>query len=326
MNPLDHPICLVKPLRLTTGSTWVGHIPFAMWLVDLLRPATIVELGSASGESYCAFCQAVRQLELPTRCFSVDTWIGDHQTGFYSQSVYEDLNTHNDTQYKDFSTLLRMRFDEALKQFPDNSIDLLHIDGLHTYEAVKHDFETWQPKLSPSATVLFHDICIRIKDFGVWRFWDEVKSSGPHFEFGHSCGLGVLAAGAMPPQPIRELSGLSGADAEEVRFLFSTLGEPARLSDTSPPEPNLILANTFKAVANWCFSNGRSEEGLRYCERSLDIQPDDEETLVLLLCEHCRTSEFAKARPVCKKLLELTPDDPKRQELWQMLSTIPPTP
>ncbi|MEI2642880.1 MAG: class I SAM-dependent methyltransferase [Candidatus Nanopelagicales bacterium] len=47
-------------------------------------------------------------------------------------------------RYPGFSYLMRMYFHEALDHFEDESIDLLHIDGLHTYDAVKEDFTTWE--------------------------------------------------------------------------------------------------------------------------------------------------------------------------------------
>src|ERR1700760_1482815 len=58
-NPLCHPIVLTNPLRLGYNAGWREHIPFAFLLIDLLRPATLVELGTYYGDSYCAFCQAV---------------------------------------------------------------------------------------------------------------------------------------------------------------------------------------------------------------------------------------------------------------------------
>lgn len=193
---------LEQPQVMTSPAPWAGHTPFAMWLVTVLQPRIFVELGSYSGISYLSFCQAIAGAQLPTHCFAVDTWGGDEHAGFYGEHIYQTLRGNHDSFYGSFSTLLRKTFDEAVSDFADGSVDLLHIDGLHTYEAVKHDFETWLPKLSERAVVLFHDTEVRRDDFGVWKFWDEVRIQYPHLSFRHSNGLGVLWVGSKSQQPL----------------------------------------------------------------------------------------------------------------------------
>jgi GT2 family glycosyltransferase/SAM-dependent methyltransferase len=207
-------------------SAWYGHLPFAHWIVRAVRPLTIVELGTHYGVSYCAFCQAVARNSLNTRCFAVDTWKGDSQTGFYGEEVYQSLRRFHDERYSAFSELLRCTFDDALAYLADGSVDLLHIDGLHTYEAVHHDFENWRPKLSENAVVLFHDTNERQRDFGVWRLWEELSKEFPAFEFLHGHGLGVLAVGDSMSPEVRSLCSLrEPAYVNAVRQRFSVLGE-----------------------------------------------------------------------------------------------------
>ncbi len=223
-NPLQHPVIFTNPLRLTVSS-WIQHLPFGMFLVDILKPKILVELGTHYGVSYCGFCQAVKELRTDTWCYAVDNWGGDEHTGAYGEEVYEDLKSHHDPRYGDFSKLLRMNFDEALPYFADGSIDLLHIDGYHSYEAVKHDFETWLPKLSDRAVVIFHDINEREREFGVWRFWDEVKTGYPSFELLHEHGLGVLAVGAVTrPPELDDLLQATQEDRTQLREFFFFLG------------------------------------------------------------------------------------------------------
>lgn len=187
---------LIEPERVVHPPGWVGHIPFASWIIALLRPALFVELGTHSGNSYAAFCQAIARERITARAYAIDTWAGDEHAGLYDDSVFLGLQAYHDPKYGSFSTLLRKSFDEAVTRFSDGSIDLLHIDGLHTYEAVKHDFETWLPKLSAKAVVLLHDTCVHTSTFGVHQLWDELTQDYPGFNFKHSHGLGVLLVGS----------------------------------------------------------------------------------------------------------------------------------
>ncbi len=224
LNPLDHPIVFEEPRLLSDASAWIEHIPFAFLLIDLLRPASIVELGAHKGDSYCAFCQAVQTLSLTSTCAAVDTWKGDAHAGAYGGDVLAALRRHHDPLYSSFSRLIQSEFDGAAPQFADASIDLLHIDGLHTYEAVRHDYETWLPKMSPRAVVLFHDTEERARDFGVWRLWEELATNRPHFHFTHGHGLGVLGVGAEVAPALRPLFDANGAQQDAIRLCFSRLG------------------------------------------------------------------------------------------------------
>lgn len=199
INPLEHRIIFATPRRLARVSAWREHIPFGMFLVGLLRPRVLVELGTHWGNSYCAFCQAVDELQLPTKCYAVDTWTGDAHAGEYGPDVLSDLRAHHDPLYGHFSRLVQSTFDDACRQFDEGTVDFLHLDGFHTYESVRHDFETWLPKLSDRAVVLIHDINARERDFGAWKLWEEARRDHRHLELLHAHGLGILAVGDRQP-------------------------------------------------------------------------------------------------------------------------------
>jgi hypothetical protein len=72
-------IVFQQPERTVDPPSWLEHIPFAFWIVEALRPAVFVELGTQSGNSYSGFAQAVQTLGLSTACYAIDTWQGDPQ-------------------------------------------------------------------------------------------------------------------------------------------------------------------------------------------------------------------------------------------------------
>ena len=200
-------------------STWVDHLAFGYDLVAAIRPKLLVELGTHKGLSYFTFCQAMKEHEVDGLCYAVDTFEGDDHTDKYDESVFKAVNSHNRDHYHGFSYLLRMRFNEALQHFDTDSVDLVHVDGLHTYDAVAEDFAGWLPKVKPGGLMLFHDVQARVKDFGVWRFWDEIRDRHETFTFNHGFGLGVL----------RKPGGDRQYDPDLLKLLFAADDDGASL-------------------------------------------------------------------------------------------------
>jgi hypothetical protein len=87
-----------------------------MFLVDLLKPKVVVELGTQHGDSYCAFCQAVQELGLTAQCYAIDNWDRDPHAGFYGPEVLANLRRYHDGLYGSFSNLVKTTFDDALRQ------------------------------------------------------------------------------------------------------------------------------------------------------------------------------------------------------------------
>jgi hypothetical protein len=222
-NPLQHPICLERPDWLR-HSAWAEHLPFAMYLVSAARPATLVELGTYNGVSYCGFCEAISRLELSTRAFAVDTWQGDEHAGTLDTSAYDSLREYHDARYGGFSTLVHSTFDDARDTFEDGTIDILHIDGFHSYDAVSHDFEYWVPKMSKRGIMLLHDTNERSAGFGVWKFWEELVARYKTFEFLHGHGLGLVSVGSETPTELEPLFAADESDAALIRAFFRALG------------------------------------------------------------------------------------------------------
>ena len=215
---LDSPAFIPRRYAARGLGDWSGHLPFARDAVASLRPRLLVEIGTNEGESYFGFCQAVEEAGCRCSCYAVSTWHGDLHSPAYGDKVHSEVERYNAERYSSFSHLLRTTPDDALAWFPERSIDLLHIGGPHTYEAVKHDFEAWYPKVSPGGMMLLHGIGVGSADFCARQLWEEISQAHEAFEFHHSHGLGIIRKHG----PRRGTAGIldylfAGGNAEPIR-------------------------------------------------------------------------------------------------------------
>lgn len=144
------------------------------------RPKTIIEIGTAWGGTLFLFTRVV---DAHASIISVDLPSGLFHGGYanYRMVLYKSFAREAQVVH-----LVRAdshspeTLEQVKKLLEGRAVDFLMIDGDHSYEGVKKDFETYSPLVKPGGLVAFHDICKGPVESvgGVPRFWSEI--SGNH--------------------------------------------------------------------------------------------------------------------------------------------------
>ncbi|HYA79183.1 MAG TPA: class I SAM-dependent methyltransferase [Candidatus Nitrosopolaris sp.] len=165
-------------------------------LVRQRKPRGVVEIGTANGGTLSIWCALADPKAV---IISIDLPGGIHGGGY---PYWKTLVYRHFAQPEQSLHLLRADShqpgtrDNLKAILPLEGIDFLFIDGDHTYDGVKTDFELYSALVRPGGLVVLHDICAHPPemDCHVDQFWSEIRSRYKTWEYienPHSGGFGI---------------------------------------------------------------------------------------------------------------------------------------
>ena len=167
MKPVD----IAREAILTHNALQKGpELASFLALLEDLQPKVIVEIGADAGGTLWAWQQLssnprVIGIDMPSGPFGGDKNVVKNFHG--CEIIYAD--SHEPETFHELDRLL----DGA-------PIDMLFIDGDHTFKGVSQDFAMYWPLVRPGGIVALHDICdhpdwpaVKVK-----AFWDTVEWNG----------------------------------------------------------------------------------------------------------------------------------------------------
>lgn len=186
---------------LNTGTPVAQEIPeitaFLTWYLERFgQPKCVMEIGTHMGGTAMIWCEIateqVMSVDMPNGVF-----------GGVSYDVCEARNNSLVLRYPHFVGILGNSHDTLtqtiVSKMLSGPLDILFLDGDHTYQGVKQDYEMYQGYVRSGGVILFHDIedtpYHRNHHEGpveVCRVWNELQGEKHEFTI-HSgwCGLGA---------------------------------------------------------------------------------------------------------------------------------------
>jgi hypothetical protein len=169
---------------LSIESTWKGQEAFAMWLIQKIKPKTVVDLGFHRGLSTIVFAY-----KNSGHVFGID---------WFEEGSYAEKSIILEKAFQNISDAIRFNYVKNIHliigPFHDvsrtwtRSIDLLHIDLASSYSAAKFHYDNWKRYLKKGAVILIHDINRYPTEVG--RFFNELPL--PKVLLPTAGGLGVV--------------------------------------------------------------------------------------------------------------------------------------
>lgn len=185
-------------IRFTPSQVREEITPF-LKLLKQRPPTTVLEVGTEKGGTFFLLTRVATpdaillSLDLPAGQMSAyPAWREPLYRGFRRAQQRVELlrqDSHAPQTREKIRELLGGR-----------KLDLLFIDGDHSYEGVKKDFEMYSPLVATGGTIAFHDIVDgpEASVGGVPKFWRGLKQDRRHLEFVKSWQQGGWGIGVLP--------------------------------------------------------------------------------------------------------------------------------
>ena len=163
------------------GANMAGFVPLLYSIMTDYKngqkgPRTVLEIGVRWGTSTLAFLHGIKDRGKKHKYLKL-----------YSMDIGDCSKVVKDDELKKYWEFMQ----GDSKTLPwDKEIDVLLIDGDHSYEGVKADYERFEPFVKEGGIILMHDVLWAHK--GVVRlFWDEVDYPKTALPLSKS-GLGII--------------------------------------------------------------------------------------------------------------------------------------
>ena len=164
LNAVNEPGTHMLNVNGVQGYLIEGDVSFLWDLGQRLpRNGAYLEIGSWLGLSSIIVANSLlAKLNFGAKIYCVDTWLGseEHQQMaiIKEDRLYENfLSNIEKSGVSGFISPIRGKSVEIAARFPDNSLDVLFIDGDHSFEGCYADLLAWYPKVTREGRILGHD-------------------------------------------------------------------------------------------------------------------------------------------------------------------------